>query len=652
MPNTDPPITDISALQHAESVAKKKACCDYALFVGANSVNVDSVYKLSSKAAGLKMYLNNTFGPLLLESTSDWAKHIQNWPDTTRPICVHAEAKTLPAVLYVAALYKKRIHVCHVARKSEIEIIVETKKTGLVDITCEVAPHHLFATCDSELFSGNKEYLKPVKPPLMYTADTQALWDNLEYIDVFATDHAPHTLQDKRDGSPGYPGLQTALPLLLTAVNQGRLTLDDIVLRYHTNPKRIFGLPDQPDTYIEVDLDKEHTIRPGFSKCGWTPFDGMRVVGSVKRVVLRGKLVYVDGTVVCEPGYGENMRKAQRIPSVGGGIENIVVAPNRSVTPERFQGLSLNNVLSVSQFDRDNLRVIFDRANILRDQVKEHGVLDLCKGKVLANVFYEPSTRTRCSFATAMKRLGGQVTEITSDRSSVKKGESVEDFMRCMEQYTDLIVLRSSQENSMRRASSVIKVPLINAGNGSDEHPTQALLDAYTIRRELGTITNVTVGLVGDLKYGRTVHSLAKLLALYDVTLMYISPKSLRMPKKVKEYISENHPGTTQEEHVDLESVISKVDILYVTRTQKERFESVLHYEKVKDMYVVTPELLAKGKESAVSGKLLPIVMHPLPRNAEISTKIDSDPRAAYFRQMENGMYIRMALIDLILNKQ
>jgi carbamoyl-phosphate synthase/aspartate carbamoyltransferase/dihydroorotase len=685
MPNTDPAICDESALQLVEGIAKNKACCDYALFVGASSSNSSEVHKLGSRAAALKLYLNNTFGPLLLENTSDWMNHIRAWDDSTRPICVHAESSTLPAVLYIAGLCKKRIHVCHVARKSEIEIIKATKQTGMLSITCEVAPHHLFMTN-----SVNDSPQKSVKPPLMTNDDVQSLWDNMDIIDCFATDHAPHIIEEKLGFSrkcsqkggkteccPGFPGLETALPLLLTAVNQGRLTLEDLVLKYHTNPKKIFHLPDQPNTYIEVELDRKHVIGvPKYSKCGWSPFEGTPVIGMVKRVVLRGKVVFVNGNVVAQPGSGLNMREVEYcnnnvVNNFGDGRKkhNIIysttipipipIPPQQQLdqyhSPQQQQ-LSVStfhNILSVDQFTRDHLRCLFDEADMLRDLVKQHGKLDLCKGKILANIFYEPSTRTRSSFHAAMLKLGGDVIEVSSETSSVKKGESIEDFVRCMERYCDIVVLRSIEHTYPDRAALVLQKPLINAGNGADEHPTQALLDIYTIRKELGTVNGITVVLVGDLKYGRTVHSLAKLLALYDVKLIYVSPKSLRMPKEITTQISEISKGKiNQSEYTELDDhIIKQADIIYMTRVQKERFETVLHYESVKDSYNITPAILAKGKDSGNPMCPLPIVMHPMPRNNEISTEIDSDPRAAYFRQMENGMYIRMALLNLILNK-
>jgi aspartate carbamoyltransferase len=279
----------------------------------------------------------------------------------------------------------------------------------------------------------------------------------------------------------------------------------------------------------------------------------------------------------------------------------------------------------------------------MKNLVKKFGTLNILKDKVLGSIFYEPSTRTRCSFSVAMKRLGGQVIEISSENSSAKKGESIEDFVRCIESYSDAIILRSPKEDSMNRAINVLNKPFINAGNGTGEHPTQALLDAYTIREEVGSITGVTVTMLGDLKHGRTVHSLAKLLANYeDVRLRYVSPKGLEMPKYIKKYIYKR--GIEQTEYNDINKVLSTTDVLYVTRIQKERFKDEKEFEKVKDSYFIDSKILAKAKHNLV-------VMHPFPRVNEISKELDNDLRAAYFRQIENGMYVRMALLAMIFGR-
>jgi aspartate carbamoyltransferase len=279
----------------------------------------------------------------------------------------------------------------------------------------------------------------------------------------------------------------------------------------------------------------------------------------------------------------------------------------------------------------------------MRGMVERVGTFDLLKGKILANVFYEPSTRTSSSFTAAMERLGGSVIPINEVRySSVAKGESLADTVRTLECYCDVIVLRHPETGAAKTAASFLKKPLINAGDGTGEHPTQALLDLFTVQEELGRLEDLTVTMLGDLKYGRTVHSLAKLLRLYGAKLNYVSPEILRMPKALIEEL--NAGGVQQKEYSDLNEVLPQTDVLYVTRVQKERFENPENYESVKDAYVITPEIMTRAKEEMV-------IMHPLPRVNEISMELDRDPRAAYFRQMEYGLYVRMALLAMVLGK-
>ena len=301
------------------------------------------------------------------------------------------------------------------------------------------------------------------------------------------------------------------------------------------------------------------------------------------------------------------------------------------------------DILSVSQFTREDLEYIFAVAHEMRIMVERVGTFDLLKGKILANLFYEPSTRTSSSFTSAMERLGGSVIPINEVRySSVTKGESLPDTVRTLDCYADVIVLRHPDVGSAALAAKYARKPVINAGDGIGEHPTQALLDAFTIKEELGHIDGLTVTMLGDLKYGRTVHSLARLLSLYKVKIHYVSPEILRMPAEIIE--EPQRKGIEQTEHTRLEEVLPETDVLYVTRVQKERFEDPAVYESVKDAYVITPEVMKAAKQRM-------IVMHPLPRVYEISMDFDDDPRAAYFRQMEYGLYVRMALLAMVLGK-
>jgi carbamoyl-phosphate synthase/aspartate carbamoyltransferase/dihydroorotase/carbamoyl-phosphate synthase/aspartate carbamoyltransferase len=280
----------------------------------------------------------------------------------------------------------------------------------------------------------------------------------------------------------------------------------------------------------------------------------------------------------------------------------------------------------------------------MRELVERVGGCDLLKSAVLACLFYEPSTRTSASFIAAMERLGGSVIPITQgvQFSSVSKGESLPDTVRTLEQYADVIVLRHPEVGSSQRAADAATVPVINAGDGTGEHPTQALLDLFTIREELGGIDGLKVAMVGDLRYGRTVHSLTRLLMQYDVSLRYVSPEILRLPMALMNQLIDR--GIKVRETHDIADVIENADVLYVTRVQKERFSDPTQYEAVKDYFKVTPEIMEQAKPTMA-------LMHPLPRVGEIDPAVDSDPRAAYFRQVRNGMYVRMALLAAVLGK-
>lgn len=301
------------------------------------------------------------------------------------------------------------------------------------------------------------------------------------------------------------------------------------------------------------------------------------------------------------------------------------------------------DILSVKQFDRENLRYLFGLAEEMRIIVERVGHSNLLQGKVMASLFYEPSTRTSSSFIAAMSRLGGAVIPINEVvYSSVTKGESLPDTVRTLESYADVIVLRHPEVGSAAIAAHYCEKPIINAGDGVGEHPTQALLDLFTIEEDHNRVDGLSVAMVGDLKYGRTVHSLTRLLSLYNVKFYFVSPEILRMPPELIEEVKQK--GLEYEELEDVSQVIDKADVLYVTRVQKERFTDLAQYDAVKDYYVITPELMKRAKQTMT-------VMHPLPRVGEISYAVDADPRASYFRQMKNGMYVRMALLTAVLGR-
>jgi len=312
MPNTKPPIFDEPTLELALAAAKQKARCDYAQFLGAGPGNAGIVAPLAPKAAGLKMYLDSTFGELRLDDMTLWMPHFEKFPKDL-PIVLHSESRTMAAGILFAAIHNRPVHIAHVSLKEEILLIKAAREKG-IKVTCEVCPHHLFLIKeDIPSISHGHPGRSEVRPSLATKDDVEALWANMDVIDCFATDHAPHALAEKDSDNPppGFPGLETLLPLLLTAVDAGRLTLDDIIQKSAINPRAIFHLPEQLETYVEVDEDAEYEIKAvdQFTRCGWTPFEGWKVQGRVRKVVLRGKTAFEDGKILVESGFGRNARE-------------------------------------------------------------------------------------------------------------------------------------------------------------------------------------------------------------------------------------------------------------------------------------------------------------------------------------------------------
>ncbi|NXE83919.1 PYR1 protein, partial [Cochlearius cochlearius] len=647
MPNTSPAVTDAASFTLAQKLAEAGARCDFALFLGASSENSSSLGPLAGAAAGLKMYLNDTFSSLQMDDVSLWMEHFEQWPQHL-PIVAHAERQTMAAVLMVAQLYQRPVHICHVARREEILLIKAAKQKG-IPVTCEVAPHHLFL-CRADL-GRLGEGRAAVRPVLGTQQDVEALWENMDTIDCFATDHAPHTLEEKQglEPPPGYPGLETMLPLLLTAVSEGRLTVEDIVQRLYENPRKIFGLPAQEDTYVEVDLEHEWIIpsHMAFSKARWTPFEGMKVKGTVRRVVLRGEVAYIDGQVLVPPGYGQDVKKwpsgavlaphaapakesaklmtpakgpaggrRRRVsargargparaagwargpptrvdPAALGAADPAVIQDGyfyppgplpRQASPQgapHFQTSPLlhplvgQHVLSVQQFSKEQMSHLFNVAHTLRMLVQKERSLDILKGKVMASMFYEASTRTSSSFAAAMSRLGGSVLSFSEATSSVQKGESLADSVQTMCCYADVLVLRHPQPGAVE----------VRGAGGAGGRPQPAWMAAGALPWMAGTVTwpcrgpSGAVGradrfpqitMVGDLKHGRTVHSLARLLTQYRVNLRYVTPPGLRMPADITSFVASK--GIKQEELGSIEEALPDTDVLYMTRIQRERF--------------------------------------------------------------------------------
>ncbi len=295
------------------------------------------------------------------------------------------------------------------------------------------------------------------------------------------------------------------------------------------------------------------------------------------------------------------------------------------------------HILSARDFTREEIDFIIE----IGKKMANNKYSKLLDDKIMATLFFEPSTRTRLSFESAMLRLGGKVIGFQSrDVSSLKKGESIADTIRTVENYSDIIVIRHPLEGVARMAAKFSSIPIINGGSGSAEHPTQALLDLFTIKEECGTIDGLNIGLCGDLKYGRTVHSLAYLFSNYNINLYLISPASLKMRFRITDWLYDKKMKFKETEK--FKEILPILDILYMTRIQEERFLEAEEYEKVKDVYILTKKDLDNTKENFR-------LMHPLPRVGEISPDIDKSPKAIYFKQMKYGLYLRMALLALIL---
>ncbi|KAG0316391.1 hypothetical protein BG000_004877, partial [Podila horticola] len=620
-------VEDKATLAIATTNTRNHAHCDFFLSQNANVDNANDCLKETSA-------LFIPFAPIAgraIANVAEAAKHFSSWPAGS-PIVTDAKGTDLASILLLASLHNRPVHITGVSSADDMALIMMSKDKEL-QVTCDIEVYSLFLTREE---TGSK--MLPTK------AEQDAFWSSVHVFDCFTVGSLPYRLAAEKGTPLAHAGIEETLPLLVDAVNKGRLTMADVIAKLYTNPRKIFSLPEQKDSYVEIETDRACVLS---STSG--PFAGKALSGTVHRVVLHGQTAYLDGAWYTTGSEGQDVSSvAQAItkavekvvhpaaistssvmhsPRLGPSPDVVPATPTRATEARRSsvlleaapvnipQAISsvvkempssiariINNspfshrhILSSKQFDRNELHALFSLAHEMRTQVERNGSIDLLRGKVMCSMFYEPSTRTSCSFAAAMARLGGSVFS---------------------------------------------KVPVINAGDGIGEHPTQAFLDVYTIREELGTVNGLTITLVGDLKNGRTVHSLVKLLAYYHVTLNFVSPPSLRMPESVKAELSQ--AGVIVNEYTDLNDVIAESDVVYVTRVQKERFSDLEEYERVKSAYIINNKMMSKAKTQMV-------VMHPLPRVSEIEPEVDFDQRAAYFRQMRYGLYVRMALLALVL---
>lgn len=316
-------------------------------------------------------------------------------------------------------------------------------------------------------------------------------------------------------------------------------------------------------------------------------------------------------------------------------------ASSARLKPMDFEG---SDILSVRQFNRGDIETVLRMAKQMELFASKEKTSEILKGKVLASLFYEPSTRTRLSFETAMLRFGGSVVSVVgAEFSSLSKGETLQDTGKVVENYADIIAIRHSETGSAEKIAQGASIPVINAGDGIGEHPTQALLDCYTIQKERGKLDGLTVAMIGDLKFGRTVHSLSQALAHFDATFIFVSPKELEMPEEICLRLRDK--GVSFKATEDFEEALKWADVIYMTRIQQERFTDAKEYERLKGRYVLTHDLLEEKAPKA-------IVMHPLPRIDEIHPSVDAHHGAAYFKQLHNGVAVRMALLALVLGKK
>jgi carbamoyl-phosphate synthase/aspartate carbamoyltransferase len=689
-------ITDAKSLKTAQLNSKSGAKCDFNFSVAATSTNAEEISQITSEVGSLFIPFNHLSDNI--SKVAAVTAHFDSWP-TSKPMVTDAKMTDLASILLLASLHGRNIHVTNVTTKDDIKLIAMSKQKGL-SVTCDVSVYSLFLS--------QNDY--PEAHFLPALEDQQALWEHLETIDVFSVGSVPYQLARllEKEVSPAI-GIADTLPLLFSAVAEGKLTVEDITLRFHDNPVRIFELHEQVTSSVEIEVDRSYVLTAGAS---WSPFVGKTLRGAVQRVIFNDKTACLDGVPTEDQAPGKDMSSHTLVPASPAvrGVASPLLSPMadsfmarrdsslngtavRSINKQRFLDGSVlpkhaipqevatyspssnvtaslqallarspfrnQHVLSAMQFNRSDLHLLFTVAQEMRLAVQREGVIDLLKNRVLATMFYEPSTRTSTSFDAAMQRLGGKTIAIATQHSSTVKGENLEDSIRTLGCYADAIVLRHPDETSAELAAKYSPVPIINGGNGAKEHPTQAFLDLFTIREELGTVTGLTITFVGDLLYGRPVHSLVKLLQYYDVQVQLVSSAKLALPKEFKD-ILESSGQLIGESETLTQEILAKTDVLYCTRVQKERFDDLSSYEQLKDRYVVDNKTLKGAKPGMV-------VMHPLPRNAEINGEVDFDQRAAYFRQvrsipdgtieyseltltqMRYGLYCRMALLALVL---
>ena len=650
-------VTDSRSLKIAQQNTRYGASCDYNLSVAATSSNTEQISQVVGDVGSIFIPFNHLSGNI--SKVAAVTSHFASWPND-KTIITDAKTTDLASLLLLASLHSRKLHVTCVTTEDDINLIALSKSKGL-NVTCDVSVFSLFLT--------QEDY--PRSSSLPTVKDQEALWAQMESIDVFSIGSLPYhvALEAGETPTPGI-GIADTLPLLFTAVSDGKLTTNDILMRLHDNPKRIFELHDQPGTSVEIEVDRPYVRQVSGA---WSPFVGKTLRGSVQRVIFQDRTACLDGELRRDISSGQDMSAHVKGPIAGQSPaiqpdssrdrRNSLVSPRPTTRVRQLEAqagfspgfgplttdlpalpppmpstshnlqelisrspLKQRHILSVDQFDRQNLHDLFTLAQEMTLNVARHGVLDILKGRLLCTIFYEPSTRTSASFDAAMQRLGGRTVAIATSHSSTQKGETLQDTIRTLGCYGDAVVLRHPDPSSAAIAAKYSPVPVINGGNGSVEHPTQAFLDLFTIREELGTVNTLTITFIGDLKYGRTVHSLIKLLQHYDARVQLVSPPSLALPTDVRQKLISSAQLVSETSELS-KKIVARSDVLYCTRLQKERFEDPAEYERLRGGLVVNNSVLKHAKTGM-------IVMHPLPRNEEMGEEVDFDPRAAYFRQV------------------
>ncbi len=675
-------LADLTSLETAKQ-SFRGASCDFNFSIAANANNVDVIGKVATEVGSLFIPFNHLCGNISKVATI--TSHFAAWP-TSRAIVTDAKTTDLASVLLLASLHSRKLHVTSLSTKEDVELIALSKSKGL-KVTCDVCVYSLFLTQD--------EY--PTCKALPTAEGQKALWEHLDTIDCFSIGSIPISIAvDAQQIFDPTIGIRDTLPLLLTAVSQGRLTVDGIVERMHHKPKEIFELHEQVETSLEVEVDRPYILQ---ASSAWSPFVGKTVCGSVQRISIQGKTVCLDGRMLPNAPCGTDMSSHSihtlSSPQVKGTSSphayphsDFAQGRRQSILSSRpisrlrqpdTQGIQSptwmgpaalmelgppllpqlpsishtlldllarspfkdRHILSVTELSRNDLHHLFSVAHQMRLGLQSQTISDLLKGRILTTMFYEASTRTSASFDAAMQLLGGRTIPVTQTHSSTQKGESLPDTIRTLGCYSDAIVLRHPEASSAATAAKYSRVPIINGGNGSVEHPTQAFLDLFTIREELSTVNGKIITFVGDLRYGRTVHSLIKVLDHYDASIQLVSPSSLALPAEVRQQLVRSGKLLLESDKLT-EEIIGSSDVLYCTRMQKERFDRVEDYERLKGSYRIDNAVMQHAKSKM-------IVMHPLPRNEELAEEVDDDPRAAYFRQMRYGLFCRMALLASVM---